>query len=271
MAIFDLPITWREISKRTFKEMVADDCLGLAAQLAYYLFLALFPAILFLLALGSFFPLQDLAGALVRVLRPVASRGRRPDRRRSDPAHLRVRERRPADVRRARRAVEQFGRDGGDHERAQRRLRHRRGAAVVEGAADRHRPDHRPRGVHPALVLAGPRRSRDRGVPRTDAADGVGGRVGVEDPAVAARLRARLDRRSASCTTSRRMPSRNGCGSRPGAMRRHDPLAHRLAGFPRLRHTVRRLQRDVWRHRRRAWCCCSGSTCRASPSSSAPR
>jgi membrane protein len=73
MPIFDLPITWREVSKRTVKEMVADDCLGLAAQLAYYLFLALFPAILFLLAIGSFFPLQDLAGALVRVLRPVAS------------------------------------------------------------------------------------------------------------------------------------------------------------------------------------------------------
>jgi len=61
--MFDPPITWREISKRTFKEMVADDCLGLAAQLAYYLFLALLPAILFLLAIGSFFPLQDLAGA----------------------------------------------------------------------------------------------------------------------------------------------------------------------------------------------------------------
>lgn len=73
MAIFDLPITWREVANRTVKEMVADDCLGLAAQLSYYLFLALFPAILFLLALGSFFPLQDLAGSLVRLLRPVAS------------------------------------------------------------------------------------------------------------------------------------------------------------------------------------------------------
>src|SRR5689334_14834556 len=60
---FDLPITWRELGRRTGKEMVADDCLGLAAQLSYYLFLALFPAILFLLALGSFFPLRDLAGS----------------------------------------------------------------------------------------------------------------------------------------------------------------------------------------------------------------
>ena len=73
MPIFEMPISWAEVSKRTIKETVADDCLGLAAQLAFYLFLALFPAILFLLALGSFFPLHDLAGDLVRVLQPVAS------------------------------------------------------------------------------------------------------------------------------------------------------------------------------------------------------
>ena len=73
MAIFDIPISWVELGKRTVKETVADDCLGLAAQLAYYLFLALFPAILFLLALGSFFPLQDLSGQIVRLLQPVAS------------------------------------------------------------------------------------------------------------------------------------------------------------------------------------------------------
>ncbi len=73
MAMFDLPISWAEIFKRTAKEAVADDLLGLAAQLSYFLFLALFPAILFVLAIGSFFPLHDLAGDLVRVLRPVAS------------------------------------------------------------------------------------------------------------------------------------------------------------------------------------------------------
>ena len=71
---FDLPISWGELSKRTVKETIADDCLGLAAQLAYYLFLSLFPAILFLLAVGSFFPLHDLANDIVRLLRPVASR-----------------------------------------------------------------------------------------------------------------------------------------------------------------------------------------------------
>jgi membrane protein len=73
MAFFDIPISWAEVVKRTAREMVADDCLGLAAQLSYYFFLALFPAILFLLALASFFPLQDASGDLVRLLRPVAS------------------------------------------------------------------------------------------------------------------------------------------------------------------------------------------------------
>jgi len=74
MAVFDIPISWGELVKRTANESVDDDVLGLAAQLAYYLFLSLFPAILFLLALGSFFPLQDLAGDITRLLQPIASR-----------------------------------------------------------------------------------------------------------------------------------------------------------------------------------------------------
>lgn len=68
-----IPVTWRELARRTAKEAVDDDLLGLAAQLAYYLFLALFPAILFLLALASFFPLSTLTDDLGRVLGPVVS------------------------------------------------------------------------------------------------------------------------------------------------------------------------------------------------------
>ena len=71
-AAFDLPLSWGELLKRTVKESSDDDVLGLAAQLAYYLFLALFPAILFLLAVASFFPLTNFVDELVRVLRPVA-------------------------------------------------------------------------------------------------------------------------------------------------------------------------------------------------------
>ena len=69
---FDIPVSWGELLKRTAKETSADDCLGLAAQLAYYFFLALFPAVLFVLALASFFPLANFIEDIVRVLRPIA-------------------------------------------------------------------------------------------------------------------------------------------------------------------------------------------------------
>jgi membrane protein len=69
---FRIPLTWRELLKRTLKEMRDDDCLGIAAQLAYYFFLALVPAFLFLIALASFFPLQNLTDEVVRALRPIA-------------------------------------------------------------------------------------------------------------------------------------------------------------------------------------------------------
>ena len=69
---FDVPLSWGELLKRTAKETSEDDCLGLAAQLAYYFFLALFPAVLFLLAVASFFPLTNFTDDVIRVLRPIA-------------------------------------------------------------------------------------------------------------------------------------------------------------------------------------------------------
>ena len=53
------PLSWSELLKRTAKESSEDDVFDLAAQLAYYCFLALFPAVLFILALASFFPLTN--------------------------------------------------------------------------------------------------------------------------------------------------------------------------------------------------------------------
>ena len=53
---FDIPISWGELFKRTLKETSADNVLGLAAQLAYYFLLALVPAVVFVVALTSFFP-----------------------------------------------------------------------------------------------------------------------------------------------------------------------------------------------------------------------
>jgi membrane protein len=58
--MFSIPISWSELARRSAREFMADNCLGLAAQLAYYCLLALVPAIVFLVALISFFPGQWL-------------------------------------------------------------------------------------------------------------------------------------------------------------------------------------------------------------------
>jgi membrane protein len=57
---FVIPISWGELVKRTWNEFNADNCLGLAAQLAYYLLLALVPALVCLIALTSFLPPQAI-------------------------------------------------------------------------------------------------------------------------------------------------------------------------------------------------------------------
>src|SRR5688572_24490850 len=68
LAYFESTLTWPELIKRTYKEMMADDALGLAAQLAYYFFLALFPAILCVIAIASFLPLQSFTDEMVSSL-----------------------------------------------------------------------------------------------------------------------------------------------------------------------------------------------------------
>jgi membrane protein len=68
---FEVSIGWGELLRRTIREINDDDCLNLAAQLSYYFFLALFPAVLFLLALASFFPLTHFTDDIVRTLSPV--------------------------------------------------------------------------------------------------------------------------------------------------------------------------------------------------------
>jgi membrane protein len=66
-------LSWSELARRTWRECVEDDVLGLAAQLSYYFFLALFPAILFLLAIASFFPLSNITDDVGRSLGPFVS------------------------------------------------------------------------------------------------------------------------------------------------------------------------------------------------------
>ncbi|MGH9313861.1 MAG: YihY/virulence factor BrkB family protein [Vicinamibacterales bacterium] len=72
LAYLRVPIGWGDVLKRTAKESLADDIMSLSAQLAYYFFLSLFPALLFLVALASFFPVANFMDEAVRYLGRVA-------------------------------------------------------------------------------------------------------------------------------------------------------------------------------------------------------
>lgn len=64
-----VPLSWGEIFRRTFNEaLFKDNCLGMAAQLAYYFFFALFPMLLVLLAIASYFPIEQLVDGLLAML-----------------------------------------------------------------------------------------------------------------------------------------------------------------------------------------------------------
>jgi membrane protein len=71
---FEMALTWPELIRRTYHETMSDDAQGLASQLAYYFFLALFPALLCVLAVASFFPLQNFTDDVTRFLGPVVPR-----------------------------------------------------------------------------------------------------------------------------------------------------------------------------------------------------
>lgn len=68
-AYFRAPVGWGEILRRTVRDTIDDNCGGLAAQLAFYFFLGLFPALLFLLSLFSYLPID--AGP-TRLLDPLS-------------------------------------------------------------------------------------------------------------------------------------------------------------------------------------------------------
>src|SRR5581483_9396835 len=73
-AHFEMTMSWPDLLKRTYSKITRDDALDLASQLAYYFFLALFPALLCMLAIASFFPLQNFTGEVIRTLGPFAPR-----------------------------------------------------------------------------------------------------------------------------------------------------------------------------------------------------
>ncbi len=62
-------LTWAEILRRTLVDAIfKHNCVGMAAQLAYYFFFSLFPALLFLIAVASYFPITRLIDEVVRTL-----------------------------------------------------------------------------------------------------------------------------------------------------------------------------------------------------------
>jgi membrane protein len=73
LSYLKVPLSWSEILRRTFNEaFLKDNCLGMAAQLAYYFFFALFPALLMLIAIASYFPYHTLVDDLFKTLGGVA-------------------------------------------------------------------------------------------------------------------------------------------------------------------------------------------------------
>ena len=63
------PREWVDVFKRSFKEFLADDCMGLAQQIAYSSLLAFFPAVVFLVGLLDLVNAYD---ALREFLSPIA-------------------------------------------------------------------------------------------------------------------------------------------------------------------------------------------------------
>jgi membrane protein len=68
---FRAPLSWPELARRTILDTLADGCPGLAAQLAFYFFLALFPALLFLVSLLSYLPIDHAVGPILDRVRPL--------------------------------------------------------------------------------------------------------------------------------------------------------------------------------------------------------
>jgi membrane protein len=60
------------VFKRLAMRLYTDDLLGWSAQLSYYFFLALFPALICFVALASFFPIEHLTDIVLAILTRVA-------------------------------------------------------------------------------------------------------------------------------------------------------------------------------------------------------
>jgi membrane protein len=66
--------SWWTVIEKTAVEVREDRCFGLAAQLGFYFLLALFPALLFLVALIGYVPIENAIDELLATLGTVAPR-----------------------------------------------------------------------------------------------------------------------------------------------------------------------------------------------------
>src|SRR3954453_21391371 len=67
-----VPRNWRAVFAEAGAELVEGKCFGWAASLAYYFFLALFPALLFVVSLAGLLPVEHLIDRIVTILSRVA-------------------------------------------------------------------------------------------------------------------------------------------------------------------------------------------------------
>ena len=65
-----IPVSLWQLTRRTVSEVIKDDVLGMAGQLAYFFVLALFPALIFFVSLVAYLP-GDMASQLVVSMQPV--------------------------------------------------------------------------------------------------------------------------------------------------------------------------------------------------------
>ena len=75
---FRAPVPWRELARRTLVDTFRDGCPGLAAQLAFYFLLGLFPALLVVISLLSYLPLESALGVAIermQALMPTSAHG----------------------------------------------------------------------------------------------------------------------------------------------------------------------------------------------------
>src|ERR1700749_3112582 len=69
---FTAPRGWAAIAARTGRQIYQGQCFGWAAALAYYSFLAVFPALLFVVSVASFLPIQAIIDRVVDLIARVA-------------------------------------------------------------------------------------------------------------------------------------------------------------------------------------------------------